>query len=184
MDWILRLIDKHTKDDGTLDRDALNAEIKAEFPKNAVPKDQYNAVSAKHKEASDTLTGLQAQYKELEPIQTKVAEYEAKVAALEAEVAKAKREAQVREALKDAGAVDVDYMAYKLGEVELDADGNAKDLVNKIKALKEQNPTQFGTESKAPDFKPLDNKLDPGKSPDKAASMEKLVNDAVFGTTT
>ncbi|WP_313758466.1 phage scaffolding protein [Tissierella sp.] len=44
MDWILKLIEKHTKD-GVLDQEALMKDINKEFPNHAVPKEQYNSVA-------------------------------------------------------------------------------------------------------------------------------------------
>lgn len=44
MDWLKKLIEKHTKD-GVLDIEALNKEVAVEFPKHAVPKETYNALS-------------------------------------------------------------------------------------------------------------------------------------------
>lgn len=44
MDWLKKLIEKHTKD-GVLDVEALNKEIAIEFPKNAVPKETYNTLA-------------------------------------------------------------------------------------------------------------------------------------------
>ncbi len=44
MDWIKALLEKHTKEE-KLDLEAFMAELKTEFPKNAVPKDTYNTLA-------------------------------------------------------------------------------------------------------------------------------------------
>lgn len=44
MEWIKALLEKHTKEE-KLDLEAFMAELKTEFPKNAVPKDTYNTLS-------------------------------------------------------------------------------------------------------------------------------------------
>lgn len=44
MEWLKKLIEKHTKD-GVLDIEALNKEVTTEFPKYAVPKETYNALA-------------------------------------------------------------------------------------------------------------------------------------------
>lgn len=44
MNWILKLIEKHTKD-GVLDQEALMKDINKEFPNHAVPKEQYNTLA-------------------------------------------------------------------------------------------------------------------------------------------
>ena len=65
-------------------------------------------------------------------------------------------------------------MLYKLGEVETDKDGNIVDLDNKVKALKESNPTFFGTDDKPANepagYQVVDNGLDEGKPSDPEAS--------------
>ncbi len=42
MDWIKSILEKHTKEDGTVDVAAANKEIDAEFPKR-VPKTDFNS---------------------------------------------------------------------------------------------------------------------------------------------
>ena len=81
----------------------------------------------------------------------------------------------IKEALNKEGVKDIDYMLYKLGEVETDKEGNIVDLDNKIKALKESNPTFFGTNDKPADGTPtgyqvVDNGLDEGKPSDPEAT--------------
>lgn len=44
MEWLKKLIEKHTKD-GILNVEELNKEIAIEFPKNAVPKETYNTLA-------------------------------------------------------------------------------------------------------------------------------------------
>lgn len=56
MEWLKKLIEKHTKD-GILNVEELNKEIAIEFPKNAVPKETYNALA-------DTKTKLENDIKD------------------------------------------------------------------------------------------------------------------------
>lgn len=52
----------------------------------------------------------------------------------------------VNEALTTAGATDLEYARFKLGEVELSEDGKSiADLENKVKDLQTQIPTYFQT---------------------------------------
>ncbi len=77
----------------------------------------------------------------------------------------------IHNALRESGANDVDYLAYKLGDVELDDKGVIKDLDNKIKDLQTNHPTFFQetttTESTDPKalngFTTLPNQLKDGK---------------------
>lgn len=64
MEWIKSILEKHRKEDGTVDLDAANKEIDQEFPKNAVPKDQYNNLSDSLKTAKDTIKSLEDKTKD------------------------------------------------------------------------------------------------------------------------
>lgn len=44
MEWLKKLIEKHTKD-GVLNQEEFIKEVNTEFPKNAVPKDTYNTLA-------------------------------------------------------------------------------------------------------------------------------------------
>ena len=166
MDWIKMILDKHTKEDGTVDVEAANKEIDAEFPKNAVPKTDFNSKVEELKTANETLTTLQKNNKDNEELQTKISEYETKMQQLETERAEERKTFAVKEALTKAGVADVDYMMFKLGQLETDKDGNVVDLDNKVKALQEANPTFFkpadtaqGQQPAPNGFKVIDNKL-------------------------
>ena len=168
MDWIKTILEKHLKEDGTVDIDAANKEIDAEFPKNAVPKADFNSKVDELKSANETLTTLQNSNKDNEELQTKIAEYETKVTQLETERAEERKTYTIKEALTKAGVADVDYMMFKLGALETDKDGNVVDLDNKVKALQEANPTFFKSADPqpptppAPGYKVIDNKLPTG----------------------
>lgn len=64
MEWLKKLIEKHTKD-GKLDTEAFMAELKTEFPKNAVPKDVYNAAADAKKKLEADLKDRDQQLEEL-----------------------------------------------------------------------------------------------------------------------
>ena len=180
MDWIKMILEKHTKEDGTVDVEAANKEIDAEFPKNAVPKTDFNSKVEELKTANETLTTLQKNNKDNEELQTKISEYETKMQQLESERAEERKTFTIKEALTKAGVADVDYMMFKLGQLETDKDGNVIDLDNKVKALQEANPTFFSTQpagvpagQQAPGYKVIDNKLQGGSgdpNPEQAAT--------------
>lgn len=175
MDWIKAILDKHKKEDGTVDLVEANKEIDAEFPKNAVPKTDFNSKVEELKTANETLNTLQKDNKDVEALQNTITEYKGKVETLETERAAERKTYALKEALTKEGVSDVDYMLFKLGEVETDKDGNIVDLDNKVKALKESNPTFFGTNDKPADGTPtgyqvVDNGLDEGKPSDPTAT--------------
>lgn len=121
---------------------------------NFIPKQQFDSVTAENQTNTQKLTEANALIEQLkksakgdEALQTKISEYQIKVAELETELAKAKINAAVKVGLMSANAVDVDYLTYKLGEkgekLELDEQGNIKGWNDKISALKTQFPTMF-----------------------------------------
>lgn len=185
MEWIKAILDKYRKEDGTVDIEKAMAEIKTEFPKNAVPKTEYNDKAQQLKTANETITQLKQNNQSNEDLQKKIQDYETKVQDLEKEAAETKKSFALKEALTQAGAKDVDYMLFKLGEVEIDKDGNIKDLDNKVKALKEANPSFFegkgngnqqqqqnNNQPGAPGYKVIDNKLDKGNPSDPVAKVQ------------
>lgn len=179
MEWIKQIIAKHTKEDGTVDVEAVNKEISAEFPKNAVPKDQYNSKVQELKTANDTLTTLQKDNKDAESLQAEITKYKDEVEKLQAGQAEKDKNYALKDALTQAGAKDVEYMTFKLGDVEVNKDGSIKDLDSKIKDLKANYADQFKADDKketkpnAPGYQVIDSKLDKG-SEGKAYSFEQL----------
>lgn len=177
MDWIKAILDKHKKEDGTVDLVEANKEIDAEFPKNAVPKTDFNSKVEELKTANETLNTLQKDNKDVEALQNTITEYKGKVETLETERAAERKTYALKEALTKEGVSDVDYMLFKLGEVETDKDGNIIELDNKVKSLKETNPTFFTGEKTTEQtndqtstgYKVIDNKLDNGKQADPTA---------------
>lgn len=177
MQWIIEAIKANTDEDGKVDLDKFETAVKAAFPKHAVPKDQYNTISEKLKSANETLTKLQDENKDISTLQTQIDEYKKQVEEKDKELIKTRNDATLKEALREAGASDIDYMIFKLGELEVDSEGNYKDLDNKIKSLKDSNPKWFesedageGDEEEKDDkggFKPIDNGLKDGKPPTK-----------------
>ncbi|EPI05054.1 hypothetical protein D920_00149 [Enterococcus faecalis 13-SD-W-01] len=136
MEWIKQILAKHTKEDGTVDLEAANKEIDQEFPKNAVPKEEYNNVSTSLKEAKSTIKTLEEKTKDNPDIQKDLETYKNKAEQLEKENTDLKINNQVSAALQASGAKDIDYALFKLGKLELDKDGNVKDLESKVKDLK------------------------------------------------
>jgi len=64
MEWLKKLIEKHTKD-GKLDTEACMAEVKTEFPKQAVPKVKYNELSEAKKKLETDIAARDTQLNEL-----------------------------------------------------------------------------------------------------------------------
>ena len=116
----------------------------------------------------DKANGLIAELKKgtkgNEELQGKITGYETQVAQLQEELEKTKLDNAIQLALRDAKAVDPDYLAYKLrekysaDELKLDENGKIKGIDDKLAGLKTQFPTQFESAGKK--------KVDPFKLPD------------------
>lgn len=132
------IIAQHTdKETGKTDAEAVMNAINAELPKEFVSKEQYNKQAEQLKTANSTLDTLKKNNTDNAELQKEVDDWRAKYET-------ATKDYAVREALREAGAKDLDYMIYKLGgDVELDKEGNIKDLDSKIKSLKENNADWF-----------------------------------------
>ena len=126
-------------------------------------KTQHEGAAKQLEEALATIETLKKSTKGQEEAQKQIAEHEAREQALLAELEKTKVLSEAKFALKDAGALDVDYLLFKLqekGELALDEHGKLKDWEDKLAGLKTQLPTQF--ESKGGKKNIIENTL-PGK---------------------
>ena len=178
MEWLRKLLEGAKINDGKLDIDGLMKSINTEFPKNAVPKDKYNEVSNDLKTANKTLDTLKKNHKDVEDLQKEIEGYKTKMSELEATRAKEQKEFTIKSKLKDLGCTDLDYMLYKLGDIDkLDLE---KDWENKAKELKENNATFFPVEDKKEpgkqDPKIIVNKLPGTDNPPESFTMDQLKN--------
>nr|DAH04299.1 MAG TPA: minor structural protein [Caudoviricetes sp.] len=113
-------------------------------------KDDHDALTKQHGEATTLIEELKKGNKGNEQLQSKITAYETQVADLQAELEKTKVESAIKVALLSAKALDVDYLTFKLkekGEMKLDDQGNIKGIDDMIAGLKTQFPTQFETAS-------------------------------------
>lgn len=130
--------------------------------------------------ANETLSTLRDENKDVKELQEKIDDYERSIQQLETERAEERKTFAIKEALTKSGAKDIDYMMFKLGDVEMDEEGNFKDLDNKLKELQENNPSFF-VESEQDDqeedhqggYTPIDNGLG-GEQPLKTFSMDEI----------
>lgn len=174
---IEEILKKHINEEGKFDQAAAAKELKEAQGKEFVPKAEFNSKNEELKSANSTLDTLKKENKDVEDLQKTITDYKSKMETLEAERVEERKTFALKEALKEAGAKDVDYMMYKLGEVELDKEGNVIELENKIKTLKESSPTHFNTDgeqnkegnadnNKSGGYEVFDNALDGGKATD------------------
>ena len=126
-------------------------------------KADHEGLSKQYAEANTLIEELKKSSKGNEDLQGKITGYETQVAQLQAELDKAKLDNAIQLALRDAKAVDPDYLAYKLREkykpeeLTLDENGKVKGMDDKLAGLKTQFPAQFEASGQK---KILENKLD------------------------
>jgi hypothetical protein len=138
-------------------------------------KTQHDGLNQQLTEANTLIETLKKSTKGQEEAQNKIAAYEQQVQQLQAELEKTKVLAEAKFALKDAGAVDVDYLLFKLqekGELALTEDGKIRDWEDKLAGLKTQMPTQFESKGKK---NIIENKLpEEGNPGDKTVTKEEF----------
>ena len=174
MEWIIDILKKYQKEDGTIDLATAEQEIKSEFPKQAVPKTVFNEKSEQLRTANATISELKNNSKGgqdnqdgqgNEELQTQLEKYKNRIAELEAQEKMNAMNYQARSALEKAGISDVEYGLYLLGTLEADEQGNVKDLDNKINDLRTSKPVFFKDEAQPSSngYKVEDTKLDDSK---------------------
>jgi len=95
MEWIKVLVERHTKE-GKLDLEAFMTELKAEFPKNAIPKDKYNETAEAKKRLETDLQARDAQLEQLKQAAGNSEELKKQIEQLQAENKKAGEEWQTK----------------------------------------------------------------------------------------
>lgn len=176
MEWIIDILKKYQKEDGTIDLATAEQEIKSEFPKQAVPKTVFNEKSEQLRTANATISELRNNSKGGqdnqvsqgdEDLQTQLEKYKNRIEELETQEKTNAMNYQARSALEKAGISDVEYGLYLLGTLEADEQGNVKDLDNKINDLRASKPVFFKEEAQTSSngYKVEDTKLDDSKEP-------------------
>ena len=127
--------------------------------------------------ANKLIADLKKGTKDNEGLQSKINDYENQVMQLQEELEKTKLENAIQLALRDAKAVDPDYLAFKLrekysaDELKLGEDGKIKGMDDKLAGLKTQFPTQFESNSKK---NILENKLPDNKEGNDSVTKESF----------
>ncbi len=146
MEWLKEILEKAVITEGKLDIDVTMKTINAEFPKHAVPKQDYNDKVKELSTANETIKDLKKNNADNEELQKKVKDYETEVAGLKTAAENTKKEYALKDKLKEAGATDADYIIYKNGGLDkftFDKDGNVIGLDDVLKPIKEASPHLF-----------------------------------------
>lgn len=154
MEWIKKILEKHTGEDGKLNLAEAIKEINKQAPDNVVSKDEYNTVvDAKAQLAKD----VKARDKQLEDLkkagsvedlknQLEAAQEANKKAKKEhdAEIANMKYDTAIEKALEDATYPDLLSGKIDRTKLKLNDDGSVTGLDEQVKVLKETYKDQFG----------------------------------------
>lgn len=121
-------------------------------------KEQSEAKEKELTTANELVKALQesARSNNIEDMKSKISNYEKTIEQLQEENKKEKIKNQLSLALKDAKAIDEDYIAFKIGqqlkaeqkELELDENGKIKGINDLIEAQKKAEPNFFTSEAK------------------------------------
>lgn len=149
MEWIKAILEQlKADDDGSINVDAALKQINAEFPKHAVPKEDYNAKSAELKTASKTIAELKASTMDNEALQSKISAYETTVSDLQKNLDGQKMDYAIELALMKAGARNIKTVSPLLERDKLKLDGDGiTGLDDQIEAIKKADDTAFLFES-------------------------------------
>lgn len=121
-------------------------------------KADHDSITKQYGEAQTLIEELKKSSKGNESLQTKVAEYESKVAELSEQLKEEKLASAIKVGLLSEKATDIDYLTFKLkeaGELEMDEKDQIKGWNDKIDDLKKKFPNQFEAT--------LQKKIDPNK---------------------
>lgn len=114
-------------------------------------KNQKDELDEDLKQARETISNLEEQGKGNEELQKEIENYKQAVETEKQTRLSMLKEYEVKNALKEHGAQDVDYLVFKLGgldKIELGEDGKVKDLDPLIEDLKTNYSNQFTTDDK------------------------------------
>ena len=168
MEWLKTILENATITDGKLDVEATMKTINAEFPKHAVPKQDYNDKVKELSTANDTIKDLKKNNADNADLQQKVKDYEIEVANLKTAAANTKKEYALKDKLKEAGATDADYIIYKHGGLDkfvFDKDGAPIGLEDVLKPMREASPHLFKAAGGAGGYKPAGGGNPPASNP-------------------
>ncbi len=176
MDWLKELIEKHTKD-GVLNQEKLMKDINKEFPKYAVPKEQYNTLADTKKKLEEDIGDRDKQLEDLKEIDAEDLQNQIETLQQENQTAKETYENELKElqlsnAIKLAinGKVhDEDLVAGLVDKekVIIGDDGKIVGLDEQITSLKENKTFLFKEEEE--EQKDNDN--------DSASGFQKIGNE-------
>ncbi len=159
MEWLKAILEKAEIADGKLDVDAVMNAVQKEFPKHAVPKEDFNAKVKELETANGTITELKKSNGDNEELQKKIGDYEAEIKNLKKSAEDTEKNYALKEQLTKQGVLDPDYLIYKAGGLEkfnFDKEGKPIGVEEAIKPYKEDAAMAhlFKQEQQKPPYNP------------------------------
>lgn len=140
MEWLRKIIETAKIEDGKIDIEAVMKQVNAEFPKNAVPKAEFNSVNEQLKTANGTIKELEKNVEGNADLQQKIKDYEVQVEGLKKEAETQAKSFALKTELNAKGVIDPDYLVYKHGGIDnftFDKEGKVMGLDDVLKGYKE-----------------------------------------------
>ena len=140
MEWLKEILAKAEIKDGKLDMDAVMNAVQKEFPKHAVPKDDFNTKVEELKTANGTIADLKKANGDNEELQNKIKDYEAEIENLKNSAENTAKTYALKDSLAKQGVLDPDYLIYKAGGVDkftFDKEGKPVGVEEAVKPYKE-----------------------------------------------
>lgn len=161
MEWLKAILEKAEIADGKLDVDAVMNAVQKEFPKHAVPKEDFNAKVKELETANGTITELKKSNGDNEELQKKIGDYEAEIKNLKKSAEDTEKNYALKEQLTKQGVLDPDYLIYKAGGLEkfnFDKEGKPIGVEEAVKPYKEDATMAhlFKQEQSKPPYNPKD----------------------------
>ena len=140
MEWLKEILEKAEIKDGKLDVDAVMNAAQKEFPKYAVPKDDFNTKVEELKTANGTIEELKKSNGDNEELQKKIGDYEIEIKNLKKTAENTSKTYALKESLAKQGVLDPDYLIYKAGGLDkftFDKEGKPVGVEDAVKPYKE-----------------------------------------------
>lgn len=158
MEWLKAILEKAEITDGKLDVDAVMNAAQKEFPKHAVPKEDFNAKVKELEKANGTIEELKKENGGNEELQKKIGDYETEIKNLKKSAEDAAKTYALKEQLSKQGVLDPDYLIYKAGGIEkftFDKEGKPVGVEEAVKPYKEDTTmAHLFKEQKKPPYDP------------------------------
>lgn len=159
MEWLKAILEKAEIKDGKLDVDAVMNAAQKEFPKYAVPKDDFNTKVEELKTANGTIEELKKSNGDNEELQKKIGDYEIEIKNLKKTAENTSKTYALKESLAKQGVLDPDYLIYKAGGLDkftFDKEGKPVGVEEAVKPYKEDKTMAhvFKQEQPKPPYHP------------------------------